>query len=416
MIYANLNSKIILFLISILPLSLLTGSFLSDLSISISSVLLLVYFIITNEKKYFRIKIIILFFIWCSCLILRSLFSDNIYLSLESSLFYFRFGFLSLSILYLISIKPNFPNYFFIVSCCMFFIVTIDSIIQFYTGENIFGFKYTKYRVSSFFNDELILGSYLSKLIIINFAILFIFLKKNYLYINLYFLLFPIVFILVLLSGERTAVFNLILLILFFFLFIKDFNYIKILLISFILILLSFLILTENSVKERIYNHTFSTNQINLYGEDRIKLFSITHEHHYISAFKMFKDNISFGIGPKMFREVCSHDKYYSSSSCSTHPHNYYIQLLSETGILGAIPVFLLFFYIIFIFIKGFYLVITNQYKSDYQTKLISFMPLGIFLFPFVPSGNFFHNWSSIFIYISFGFMLNIYFKRYQNL
>ena len=60
------------------------------------------------------------------------------------------------------------------------------------------------------------------------------------------------------------------------------------------------------------------------------------HFNHYLSAIEMFKDNKLLGIGPKNFRKFCKDEKYFLNEfSCSTHPHNYYIQLLSETGIIG---------------------------------------------------------------------------------
>ena len=84
----------------------------------------------------------------------------------------------------------------------------------------------------------------------------------------------------------------------------------------------------------------------------------------------MFEDNKLMGIGPRGFREFCNDDKYkfiYKSEAqynnndtpktingdifkkkhydgCSTHPHNLFIQILSETGLIG------IFFYLIFLF------------------------------------------------------------------
>ena len=66
-----------------------------------------------------------------------------------------------------------------------------------------------------------------------------------------------------------------------------------------------------------------------------VNIFSIQHQVIYVSAFRIFKDNIYFGIGPKMFREVCKRNKYIvttkldaSVDGCQTSPHNYYLQIL----------------------------------------------------------------------------------------
>ena len=42
---------------------------------------------------------------------------------------------------------------------------------------------------------------------------------------------------------------------------------------------------------------------------NEISFFSIQHQVVYTSAYRIFKDNIFFGIGPKMFREKCKRRK-----------------------------------------------------------------------------------------------------------
>ena len=89
------------------------------------------------------------------------------------------------------------------------------------------------------------------------------------------------------------------------------------------------------------------------FAADKIKpkkyVFSVEHQNHYTSALRMFKDNIYTGIGPRMFRYVCGYDKYKIWEGCSTHPHNTYIQLLSETGLFGFIFGILIFLYVFLI-------------------------------------------------------------------
>ena len=63
----------------------------------------------------------------------------------------------------------------------------------------------------------------------------------------------------------------------------------------------------------------------------------------------MFLDNKIIGIGIRNFRNFCSNEKFkIDEKSCATHPHNTYIQLLAETGILGFL--FALFFLIYFLY------------------------------------------------------------------
>ena len=147
-----------------------------------------------------------------------------------------------------------------------------------------------------------------------------------------------------------------------------------------------------------------------------IEIFSSQHQVVYASAFRMFLDNKFTGIGPKNFRVICKDPKYFIAdkktfkkfkSSCETHPHNSYLQLLTETGIPGFAFIFLLLLIIVYVSIKHFfYKHLKNNYIfSDYQLCLI--VAIFISIWPIVPSGNFFNNWLSIVYYFPVGFLLH---------
>lgn len=93
---------------------------------------------------------------------------------------------------------------------------------------------------------------------------------------------------------------------------------------------------------------------------------------------------------------------------CNTHPHNIYLQFLSELGFVGFILFFMIFIYV---FYKLVYFSIKNFNKNLTDIdKSKSFVLFGVFLsmFPILPSGNYFNNWLLIVTYLPIGFYLSL--------
>ena len=63
------------------------------------------------------------------------------------------------------------------------------------------------------------------------------------------------------------------------------------------------------------------------------------------SALKMFIENPVI-VGPKIFRELCEEKYNINEDSCSTHPHNTYIQILAEMGLIGFSVFLIIPFYL----------------------------------------------------------------------
>jgi O-antigen ligase len=158
------------------------------------------------------------------------------------------------------------------------------------------------------------------------------------------------------------------------------------------------------NTKQRVFDQTF--DQMGLSDDKEITIFSPQHNELYKTAIKITKDNLIFGVGVKNFRNKCNQEKYkISNYSCGTHPHNSYIQLLVELGIVGLIFGFYIFsIFLIFIF-KHFQHLFKGKYHfDDFQVCLIS--AILISLWPFAPSGNFFNNWLNIIYYFPVGILL----------
>ena len=407
LIFETIPSSIII----LIPALLITGPFLSDLGISIVAILFIINSFRNDLSKYFRNIFFKLFLIFCIGLIISSLLSNNILISLKNSFFYFRFGIFSLSFWYLIDKNSKILIYLFYSIVACFFSLVIDGYFQYFLGKNLFGVEmYREFRVSSFFGPELILGSYLSRFFPILFA-LFIFLDQQFKFKSKLLLSFvTLIFILteglILLSGERLALFFMNLSAIFIILMIKEYRIYRlwtyiISLILIVLLLFSFPVTKQRIIDQTINDFTGKNSDIS-----KIYIFSKTHDGLYQSGIKIFLDNKFFGVGPRQFRNECK--KYrVSEFSCDTHPHNTYIELLSEAGIFSFLMVIGLFISIIYLCMKQFvYKFNKNKkiYFNDIQLCLLS--AIIISLWPFSPSGSFFNNWMSIVYYFPVGIFL----------
>lgn len=396
--------KITSFLFYTLPILIISGPFLPDLVLSISCIYFLIINFIRKDFKYFNNLFFKIFLIFYSYLVIRSFFTHY-----YSTIFYIRFGIFPLIVLQLIDHNKNFEKFFFRTIFITLIFVSLDGLLQHFTGKNLIGLKeYTSDRTSGFFGDKGRLGSYIARLYPFALIYLLIYLQVEHKYKNyLFVLILNLFLVIVVYSGERTSLF--LMLISFFLLAIFKMSYWRIYLSSFFIFCLLFFIIyqKEPTVKNRIIMN--SKSQLSL-SDNYIpkKIFSETHQWHYTIAIRMFKDNLLFGQGINSFRDNCFKEKFRideKNSGCSTHPHNIYLQILAETGFFGFIFLFSAF---IFLYFKIFMCIFSI--KSKKNSYLLQFfllnLTVAINFFPFVPTGNFFNNWMSILYFMPIGFFL----------
>tara|TARA_B110000037_G_C17060782_1_gene481786 strand:- start:145 stop:1452 length:1308 start_codon:yes stop_codon:yes gene_type:complete len=407
-------------IIVLMPALLITGPFLADLGVSIVAILFLINSKKNNLLKYYNNFYFKIFLVFWIILIISSLLSNNILGSLKNSLFYFRFGIFALCLWFLIDKNIKILNYIFYSIIICFSSLILDGYTQYFFGKNLFGVEmYRPDRVSSLFGSELILGSYLSRFFPILFA-LFVFVDqklqiKNKKLLSFLTLIFILSEGLIVLSGERVALFFMNLSAIFIILMIKDYKKYRFWTYVCSLILILGLIFLFPSTKGRIIHQTindFSGNalptDLNIVTDSEYKvnyIFSKSHNDKYITGISIFLDNRFFGVGPRQFRHECK--KYPGAYSCDSHPHNTYVELLSEAGFFAFFIVIGTFLLIVYLSLKQFFSQFFNsnkKYFSDFELCLLS--AIIISLWPFSPNGAFFNNWLSIVYYFPIGIFL----------
>ena len=403
-------------LIYLIPIFLVTGPFLSDLAVTLISIIFLVLLFKEKNFKIFKNKFYYIFFIFYLYLILNSLLQNQNYDSLRISFTYIRFGLFSLALTYFLNKDAKLIKKIFYSLLIIFVILIFDGFLQYLTGKNILGWdlKYPGPRVSSLFGDELILGSFIARMLPVLIGLMFIFNFSNDKKFIFCILILASLF-LVLISGERTAFFLTLLLLVLMSVLVYENKKIlrKIVFFSFACCIL--IIAFSSSIKERVVNVTLEKILASKNQENKYYIISKQHHEHYVSGVRMFLNNPISGVGVKNFRVFCSEKEYYISDyTCSPHPHSTYIQLLSETGIIGFLIVLICFIYLNMILFSHYKGCLANKpiYK-DYQICfLISFY---LTLWPLVPSGNFFNNWLSIIYFYPLGIFLWTLNKQVKN-
>jgi O-antigen ligase len=126
-------------------------------------------------------------------------------------------------------------------------------------------------------------------------------------------------------------------------------------------------------------------------------------------AWLIFKQFPTFGIGPGNFRYLCA-DLIQPGLGypCHNHPHNFYLQILSETGFLGLISAVV---FIGSIILKCFGARAPNRHVLYTAAWVI---PFALF-WPIRSSADFFGQWNNIFLWSAVALALAVVHSRSKN-
>ena len=97
--------------------------------------------------------------------------------------------------------------------------------------------------------------------------------------------------------------------------------------------------------------------------------------------------------------------EYFFNISCNTHPHNFYIQILAEIGLIGFVFIFGIFTYLFYLLLKNLLYKYFKKKNLFSDSELCILIGLFMALWPLTTNGNFFNNWINLISFYQLGFL-----------
>ena len=382
-----------LILFSLIPASILVGS-----SPSLAIILLIdisFIFILIHSKAFFifKKKSVILILALSVYLIFNSIVSQDFSTGFKRNFGFARYLILFIAFNYFFSEK-KFMNKVLLVWALTLLVVVADVYIERFSGSNILGFQGGAYgdRIVSFFKNEPIVGGYINAFYLIIIGYLFYFYNnfpKKYKIIIL--CLSIVLFSSILITGERSSTVKAFLSLVIFY-FINDSFKLKekIILLIMIFSILAGTFLSSEYLKTRFVRDFINIDKIFL--NDKSTTSADIYFKLYKSGLTVFQNYPIFGVGNKNYRTItCTVDggeNYPEEYICNTHPHQIYIEILSEHGIVGTVI-------ILYIIYKLIFTNLSVLLRSQNYIQIGCFTFLLCTFMPIIPGGSFFNDFSS---------------------
>ena len=416
-------------LLGLVPISFISGNML----ININIILIILSSLIFFGRDLFRInyffldKLLFLFFFLT---LLTGTINDFYFYSIKlawkgyfattlKSLFFLKYVLLYIVLRYLIEKNILNLKYFFIASFFGTLFVSFDIIYQFVNGVDIFGYKGIKNNLAGPFGDELIAGGYIQRFSIFSFFLIPLFYRQNFMrYLNyLIPILFIIFFITIILSGNRMPL----LLFLFSTYLIIIFNkqtrkfFLPALLVATVIFYLFINLNSKVNENFRAFYDQISKMTVIVIEKDLKNNYVPPYLREFLTFYDTWLMHKYIGGGIKNFRYYCHKrpniDKN-SKSICNMHPHNYYLEILTETGIVGFSLITLAFLTIIHLTLIKKYLLTSALNKNKIIVPFIFLFLAEIF--PIKSTGSFFTTGNATYLFIIIGILIGL--MRKENL
>ena len=381
------NNYFIKTIFNIFPLIMLMPSSYITVYATIFIIYSYIFLFINKIKiKIFFTDYLIFIFFLSSIMSTIISYGNSNYIILAKSFSDIRFALLFLLIRNLFFYKIIRVNTLLTLSFVCTIFLSLDIWLQFIYGKDILGYTIIDGRYGGVFGKEAIAGGYIQKFSILAILASCCFKFKNN-QKKLWLIFFTIILLGtgILMTLDRAPFFIYILSL--FLLLILFKNYRITIFFSLIIIIIFFsIIYKNNNLVQHRYGiiHTNAkiiiletTNLISKEKKSNENTFSIQEKTMptgfeyfglFNSAIYTFKNNFWLGSGSKSFYKSCNElIKYEKNLLCAPHPHNIYLEILINQGIVGII----IFFIFLLSILKKYYLDLIAPKKNHFEKMFI---------------------------------------------
>jgi O-antigen ligase len=431
----KITNNFFLLIFMFVPVLLITGPALPDISITFCVLFFLFNFIILKKDyNFFKDNFFLVSIIFWFSIIFISFFAFDKTRSFQDSLIFIRLLIIPTIGYFLFCDNENkIKKIITVIFICVVFVL-IDTLFQFFNYNSEIGFQndmlgFTSNwygRLTGPFGDELVPGAYVSKFGLLGYLFFLFIKKKKYLnFIEIAYL--SLIGLVCFASGERMALATYFLALFFLLIFLKNKRFIFFSSISLSIFLIVIVIIFHpfyNDYKVINSTHLHQGLTIEKYydcPEDSLKkcnkiiklqpsfikvlenFNSSAYGEIYKVGLSMFLDNPITGIGLSNYQNSCLNISKYKDMmvnyDCASHPHNLYIQWLSEGGIITFFSFLVLLFSILYFLIYG---------CNNNIFKYITIACILILFWPIMSTGSLIKNWNGILTFYIIGICISL--------
>ena len=378
-------------LVGLYPAALVAGTAVSEMINLILIISFLSNCYIHKNWSWVKDRIFLWLLIIYFYLVANSLFSNYPEQSYERAIGFIRFPILIFAISFVFKAKKNSEKIIFGMWFAILAFLIFDLYYEVIFDHNLVGYQSPwNDRLSGMMFEELKIAH-----LLIGFSLpTLFFIFENDKNTKKFIISIIVFFIILILTGERANTLKgLFIIFLSFLLYKNKFFQIKKVYLFFFLIIFSVLIYSKPNIHQRYYLEIS-----NAWKNSNSSVFNLVKNSnygpHYQVAWSIFQNYPIFGSGLKTFRIECRKKAYSEYSGCTTHPHQIYLEFLSEIGLIGFVLFVSFFVYILYR---------TKKYLLKNKNGAVLCSALYVFALniPILPSGSFFTSFGATIFWIN---------------